>query len=469
MDYPNEVRPQTLSHQEDGSEPTSANSSSTLQGADGLEGLDELEAPEPVNSHEDGPSLEGIRSNSHHGVSPLDELAAPLPIDTNEGPDLEDARHASQTEPNVPPEKTSAAAVYWTWSNTYTLSYLVFFSILGTLARLGLQAITIYPGAPVALGEIWANVGGTFVMGFLSEDRSLFRRDLVAATQRTEKHPTFEQAAALKKEHLTIKKGIPLYVGLSVGFCGCFTTFSSFMRDAFLALSNDLNTAVTSSKVTTSAARPRNDGYSVESVLAVLILEIAASLAALDLGAHVAILVEPVFERIPRLENANLRAILDPVAAVLAWPMWLGTVFMAIWPPHDRWRGQAVFALVFAPLGCLLRFYLSLWLNGRLPRFPLGTFAANVFGTMVLGMSFDLQRAAVGGGVAGCQVLQGVEDGFCGCLTTVSTWILELKSLRRRHAYVYGAVSLAVGLGSLVIIMGSLRWTVGFLEPECKV
>lgn len=98
--------------------------------------------------------------------------------------------------------------------------------------------------------------------------------------------------------------------------------------------------------------------------------------------------------------------------------------------------------------------------------FPLGTFSVNVFGTAVLGMAWVLAHVPLGGTV-GCQVLQGVEDGFCGCLTTVSTWVAELSALRRRHAYAYGAVSVGVSLAVLVIIMGGLRWTRGFGELLC--
>ncbi|KKY27876.1 putative c6 transcription factor [Diplodia seriata] len=271
-------------------------------------------------------------------------------------------------------------------------SYLVFFSMLGTLARLGLQAITIYPGAPVALGEIWANVAGTLVMGYLAEDRVLFQRDLAPATQQMQKrhdgsssasssspssssnnnnnnnnnNKDAEHAAQLKKEHMTIKKSIPAYIGLTVGFCGSLTTFSSFMRDAFLALSNDLNTAPTSSSSTEtlSSPRSRNAGYSVEALLAVLILEVAAGLAALSFGAHAALYSERIVVARPvapkkknekKKKTTTTRSVLDPLVAVLAWPMWLGAVLMAIWPPHGHgaWRGQAVFALVFAPAGQL--------------------------------------------------------------------------------------------------------------------
>ena len=57
--------------------------------------------------------------------------------------------------------------------------------------------------------------------------------------------------------------------------------------------------------------------------------------------------------------------------------------------------------------------------------------------------------------------------GFCGCLSTVSTWVSELASLRRRNAYRYGAASVIVALCFLIIIMGSLQWTIGFSDLQC--
>ncbi|KAK3680177.1 hypothetical protein LTR78_000554 [Recurvomyces mirabilis] len=59
----------------------------------------------------------------------------------------------------------------------YTISYLIFFSILGTLARLGLQWLTFYPRAPIVTPVIWANFAGSMFMGFLAEDQGLFRDD----------------------------------------------------------------------------------------------------------------------------------------------------------------------------------------------------------------------------------------------------------------------------------------------------
>jgi fluoride ion exporter CrcB/FEX len=370
------------------------------------------------------------------------------------------------------------------------ISYLILFSFLGTLARLGLQALTFYPGAPVVFSEIWANFGGSLFMGFLSEDRMLFKEEWGTPTydQEVERArqagPDEESGSgsdgtvdveAAKKAHMATKKTIPLYIGLATGFCGCFTSFSSFIRDIFFALSNALPTPlnhpedyspiIASSTTTVS----RNGGYSFMALLAVVITTVALCISGLHIGAHFAIALEPWT---PSLPFTFVRKFLDRFAVVLAWGCWLGAVFLAIFPPDrsdgppEIWRGRAVFALVFSPLGCLGRFYASIYLNNKIASFPLGTFVVNILGTAIIGMSYDLQHVPLGG-VIGCQVLQGIEDGFCGCLTTVSTWVIELTSLRRRNAYRYGAASVGFALCFLIIIMGSLQWTRGFSELQC--
>ena len=366
----------------------------------------------------------------------------------------------------------------------YTLSYLVFFAILGTLARLGLQALTFYPSAPVLTGVLWANVGGSLLMGFFIEDRRMFREEwgdssatsnscLLDYHDNGNSHPNAPEKLEAQKKHKSVKKTIPLYIGLTTGFCGCFTSFSSFIRDVFLALANALPNP--DLKATHTTPLHRNGGYSFMALVAVILITVGLSLCALVCGAHLALAIEPVTTL--TLSFRFTRRILDPLTVLLGWGSWLGAIFLAIWPPDrhsatpDTWRGRAVFAIVFAPLGCLLRFYLALLLNTRLPHFPLGTFAANIFGTVIEGMCYDLQHVAGLGGTVliSCQVLQGVMDGFCGSTTTVSTWVAELNGLgRRRDAYWYGVVSVAVGLGFLVVIMGSLLWTKGFVGGSCS-
>lgn len=349
----------------------------------------------------------------------------------------------------------------------YTFSHLVFFSILGTLARLGLEALTFYPSVPVTSPVLWANVGGSFIIGFLVEDQHLFREEWGLFNSRDEWsfHPDLvgsgdaDALAFAWQNHDKVKKTIPLYRGLAIGFCGSFTSFSSFIRDAYLALSNRLD----SHSPNDASSPPRNGGYSFEALLAVLILHLTISIAALKFGAHLALAMEGITPTIPYKVT---RQIVDPVIAVLGFASWLAVIIITIRPPNTDWRGQALFALVFAPLGCLARFYVSKWLNPRSPNFPTGTFVVNVVGTFILGVAYDLQHvSSLSTDVVGCQVLQGVQDGFCGCLTTVSTWVAEMAVLRRKHGYIYGLLSIAVSLAFLIVLIGSLQWSRGLVKP----
>lgn len=352
-------------------------------------------------------------------------------------------------------------------THLYTHSYLILFAILGTLARLGVEALTTYPNAPVTFTVLWANVGGSFIMGFLIEDQKLFRSREDAQNEPTEmfgpenRKARHRASPAAKSAHLARKKAIPLYIGLATGFCGSFTSFSTFIRDMFLATTDDLAPPGSSG----SSASSRNGGYSFLALLAVLISTIALSISALITGFHAATAVHPIT---PSLPQHFLRRYFDRLAVVLGPGCWLAAILLSIFPPHDRWRSQALFALVFAPPGCLLRYHLGVLLNPRIPSFPLGTFLANAGGTAVLGMAWDLIHAPVGGLVA-CQVLLGIEDGFCGCLTTVSTWVAELVALKSiRHAYLYGTVSVVASYALLIVIMGGLRWSDGFGVPRCS-
>ncbi|KAM0284874.1 hypothetical protein ACHAQH_001795 [Verticillium albo-atrum] len=354
-----------------------------------------------------------------------------------------------------------------------THSYLIFFAIWGTLSRLGLQALTHYPAAPVSFGVLWANVGGSFIFGFLAEDRMLFHsslddpveeqeipsrepEDLVEQNAVRKSSPASISASA-KKAHMTRKKAIPLYIGLTTGFCGSFTSFSSFIRDMFLATSNDLPSPDLSTPLS------RNGGYSFMALVAVLITTVGLSLSALIVGNHAANALHPVT---PSLSFNFTRRYLNPLSVILGWGSWVGAVLLAIFPPHDHWRSQALFAVVFAPLGCILRYHLSLLLNSRKPAFPIGTFTANLAGTAILGMGWDLLHVPVGG-LVGCQVLLGVDDGFCGCLTTVSTWVAEMAAMRRRHAYIYGSASVVSAFALMVAIMGGMRWSIGYSTQLC--
>ena len=440
-----------------------SNRSSARHSENHQSGLTETAAPPPVHRSPAGAQRNSLLEQKA-GDDADKESSGASPAYASRRPE----DYVKQTPP--PP-----AVPRWL-TELYDISYLIFFSILGTLGRLGLQWLTYYPGAPLVTPVTWANFAGSAIMGFLAEDQGLFR-DEGAAPQAGEKQEgDFEELS--KAEKLKKKKAIPLYIGLATGFCGSLTSLSSFARDFFLALSNDLPTPLdhgadySAGYATTSSTVPRNAGYSFEAWSAIVIYTLALSLGGLIFGAHVATFLDNFTPRIP---TTFTRRFLDPVTVLLGFGSWLGAVFLSIWPPHPSWRGEVIFALAFAPLGCLLRFYISLHLNPIVPSFPLGTFAVNMLGTAIIGMCYDIQhvgigvRGMTGGGRIGCQVLQGVQDGFCGCLTTVSTWVAEINGLRRQHGYVYALGTVVGGLCLMLVILGSVTWSVGFSETACNV
>jgi len=80
--------------------------------------------------------------------------------------------------------------------------------------------------------------------------------------------------------------------------------------------------------------------------------------------------------------------------------------------------------------------------------FPWGTFAVNVSGALVLG----LLTGAVAAGAASSQLQLLLGTGFCGALTTYSTFSYETLRLAESGARFYAVVNVA---GSLVAGLGS--------------
>ncbi len=82
---------------------------------------------------------------------------------------------------------------------------------------------------------------------------------------------------------------------------------------------------------------------------------------------------------------------------------------------------------------------------GRAVSRPWGTFAVNVAGSFVLGLVADAS--------GGIHALVGT--GFCGALTTYSTFSYETFELVERKAYgtaaVYVGLSLVAGLGAAAL------------------
>jgi fluoride ion exporter CrcB/FEX len=57
----------------------------------------------------------------------------------------------------------------------------------------------------------------------------------------------------------------------------------------------------------------------------------------------------------------------------------------------------------------------------------------------------------------GCAWIIALEYGFCGCLSTVSSFVYELDKLPVRYAYRYFCASILIGLLTCFAIVGSYK------------
>ncbi|MFF0392943.1 fluoride efflux transporter CrcB [Kitasatospora sp. NPDC004615] len=105
--------------------------------------------------------------------------------------------------------------------------------------------------------------------------------------------------------------------------------------------------------------------------------------------------------------------------------------------------------IVGAAVGAPLRYLTDRAVQARHDTvFPWGTFAVNVSGSLVLG----LLTGAVAAGAASSQLQLLLGTGFCGALTTYSTFSYETLRLAESGARFYAVLNAA---GSVVAGLGS--------------
>jgi len=125
-------------------------------------------------------------------------------------------------------------------------------------------------------------------------------------------------------------------------------------------------------------------------------------------------------------------------------------VYVSLCIGFKYWEG--LFGLAYAPLGALLRWYLSLY-NASAQRacfaLPALTLLANTLGCA--SNAFSALMAPQEPSHVGHIAIAAIGTGFAGCLSTVSTLISELRSdtlggLRVRVAYFLLSVALAMAV-----------------------
>jgi fluoride exporter len=127
-------------------------------------------------------------------------------------------------------------------------------------------------------------------------------------------------------------------------------------------------------------------------------------------------------------------------------------------PIEMAWR--PVFAIsVGASSGALLRWQLGVRLNSFFPVLPPGTLAANLAGGYIIGLAIAYLSQAP---YLAPEWRLLIVTGFCGGLTTFSTFSAEVVTLLQEGRFVWAAAEIAVHiLGSLLMtIAGLATWQV---------
>jgi len=184
-----------------------------------------------------------------------------------------------------------------------------------------------------------------------------------------------------------------------------------------------------------------------------LLFTLSISLASLSFGVHIGMTLVPFTPRM-RPPSAAIRHTLSVISVL---------VYFATFPAYFRlspsFRHQATAALLSSFPGTLTRYVLSIYLNPRLQLLPIGTLVANEFGTSLLALFHALQGLRPAVSPDACSILQGLGDGYCGCLTTVSTFAAELSALGTRKRWLYASISIVMGQVVVVLVLGSTLWT----------
>lgn len=176
--------------------------------------------------------------------------------------------------------------------------------------------------------------------------------------------------------------------------------------------------------------------FQVLAGLSEILVTMAASVAGLQIGYHLAYMLDHIVThhlakkldtRAYTVDSVGYRLSREPkdiVSFIVGVLSWVAVIVVAATVVSDQ---KLSLACVFAPLGTLLRWWLSRY-NTRIAGLPLGTLIANLIATLVLAIVTLLMSGPVTSFVS-CSVLQGISDGFCGKCVNMDVYRVD------HHAY----------------------------------
>lgn len=306
------------------------------------------------------------------------------------------------------------------------LVLLALFGILGVITRYYLEKL-FGPGVIGATGDknymyldLPCNMVGSFLMGWLG---------------------------VVYKQHIT-NVSTNLATGLATGFLGSLTTFSGWNQKM-------LDLSVEGSW-----------GFAVLGFLISLILchysIIYGILTANGFKSHLQRLTAkrklPCFERSRKSRGDLIAMVVLLLTLAVIWCVCI--IFAKKQFNSSRGHAQLLIACIVGPFGVWIRWRLAR-LNGlglgkgdSFKWVPFGTLTANVLAASIMAALAILKKAV---NTSSCDTIAtGIQIGFLGCLSTVSTFIAEFHAMReskywwRAEVYASATILISFGLGTLI-------------------
>ncbi|CAI4037904.1 hypothetical protein SMKI_04G2400 [Saccharomyces mikatae IFO 1815] len=351
------------------------------------------------------------------------------------------------------------------------------FCILGTETRQAITALSSYSPAYITPPTVlWSNLTSCMLMGIM---QSL-------------------NAYTWMKDHQV------LFLGVTTGYCGSLSSFSSMLLETF-----EHSTNLTNDNIAHHTRFP-NRAYGIMEFLSVLLVHLMVSMGSFIFGRQFGKEIIVTYGSIAFSRTYNhsvgttsqnsadanaeeleknilvlnfktpapyvLRCfdIIDKLAYALAIPLII--LFVVLCAYFDNYsRGKWTLPCLFGIFAGFLRYWLAERFNKKYEKFPLGTFFANTFATLLIGIFTMVQRGKkrsfidvpIVNNLNSCHIVSALISGFCGTLSTISTFINEGYKLPFIHMFVYYIISIALSYCLLVITLGSYAWKRGLTLAAC--
>lgn len=304
------------------------------------------------------------------------------------------------------------------------LVYLTFipFTVLGTYTRLGIFRLSSYePSYITATSTIWSNMVACFLFGAIRYADGIITIDSYTLPS------------------------------LTTGFCGTASSFSSFILELF---QHSTHSAI-------SGAQYPNAGYGVMEFLSVLLIQLVASGGALVFGQTVARHLlnhyTSYHKKLQKFINYGGKLMRFACIPIVVSQIVLAIVFSG----NSRfWTLDALFGIV----GASIRFELSKHFNNRFNWFPMGTFLANIISSTLACVLFILRYGLKDGhplvtNAEATSMVLYLLLGFCGSLSTLSTFVYEGNNMPITNACWYYFLSVGICFCVSIVITGTYAWT----------